>query len=74
LNAGVLEVNVIDNSLGAPQSGTGTYDNCHHADAARRLEVEAIDTVFVDYKNLEGCRRNSGAARFDGFTGKFSPL
>jgi citrate lyase subunit beta/citryl-CoA lyase len=38
--------------------------------ACHALEVEAIDTVFVDFKDLEGCRRNSEAARFDGFTGK----
>jgi citrate lyase subunit beta/citryl-CoA lyase len=38
--------------------------------ASHALEVEAIDTVYVDFKDLEGCRRNSEAARFDGFTGK----
>ena len=38
--------------------------------ACHALEVEAIDTVYVDFKDLEGCRRNSEAARFDGFTGK----
>jgi citrate lyase subunit beta / citryl-CoA lyase len=38
--------------------------------ACHALDVEAIDTVYVDFKDLAGCRRNSEAARFDGFTGK----
>jgi len=38
--------------------------------ACHALEVEAIDTVYVDFRNPEGCRRNSEAARYDGFTGK----
>lgn len=40
--------------------------------AAHALEVEAIDTVYVDFKNLEGCSRNALAARYDGFTGKIA--
>ncbi len=38
--------------------------------ACHALGVEAIDTVYVDFKNPEGCRANSTAARYDGFTGK----
>lgn len=38
--------------------------------ACHALEVEAIDTVYVDFRNPDGCRRNSAAARYDGFTGK----
>ncbi|MDB5985821.1 MAG: CoA ester lyase [Nevskia sp.] len=38
--------------------------------ACHALEIEAIDTVYVDIKNPEGCRRHSEAARYDGFTGK----
>jgi citrate lyase subunit beta/citryl-CoA lyase len=38
--------------------------------ASHALGVEAIDTVHVDFKDLEGCRRISEVARFDGFTGK----
>jgi citrate lyase subunit beta/citryl-CoA lyase len=38
--------------------------------ASHALGVESIDTVHVDFKDLEGCRRVSEAARFDGFTGK----
>lgn len=34
------------------------------------LGVAAIDTVYVDYKNEEGCRDNALAARHDGFAGK----
>ncbi len=38
--------------------------------ACHALEIEAIDTVYVDFKNAEGCKRHSEAARYDGFTGK----
>jgi citrate lyase subunit beta/citryl-CoA lyase len=38
--------------------------------ACHALGVEALDTVYVDFKNPEGCRANSTAARYDGFTGK----
>jgi citrate lyase subunit beta/citryl-CoA lyase len=40
--------------------------------AAHALGVEAIDTVYVDFKNPDGCRANSAAARYDGFTGKIA--
>ena len=40
--------------------------------AAHALEVEAIDTVYVDIRNAEGCRLNTEAARYDGFTGKIA--
>jgi len=38
--------------------------------ACHALGIEAIDTVYVDFKNTEGCRSNSERARYDGFTGK----
>ncbi len=38
--------------------------------AAHALGIEAIDTVYVDFKNQDGCRANSESARYDGFTGK----
>ncbi len=38
--------------------------------ACHALEIAAIDTVYVDFKNPDGCSRNSAAARYDGFTGK----
>tara|TARA_R110000822_G_scaffold197407_4_gene335312 strand:+ start:11723 stop:12589 length:867 start_codon:yes stop_codon:yes gene_type:complete len=34
------------------------------------LGIEAIDTVYVDFRNPEGCRASSLEARYDGFTGK----
>jgi citrate lyase subunit beta/citryl-CoA lyase len=37
---------------------------------AHALEVMAIDTVFVDVRDSEGCRRSALEARDDGFTGK----
>jgi citrate lyase subunit beta/citryl-CoA lyase len=38
--------------------------------ACHALEIEAIDTVYVDFRNPDGCRDSSLAARYDGFTGK----
>lgn len=38
--------------------------------ACHSLGIEAIDTVYVDFRNPDGCRDNSLAARYDGFTGK----
>jgi citrate lyase subunit beta / citryl-CoA lyase len=38
--------------------------------ACHALEIAAIDTVYVDVRDAEGCRRASLAARHDGFTGK----
>jgi citrate lyase subunit beta / citryl-CoA lyase len=38
--------------------------------AARQLDVAAIDTVFVDVRDEEGCRRSAMEARRDGFNGK----
>lgn len=38
--------------------------------AAHMLEVQAIDTVYVDFTDPEGCLANSRDARHDGFTGK----
>lgn len=40
--------------------------------ACHALEIEALDTVYVDFKDPEGCRRHSEAARYDGFTGKIA--
>lgn len=38
--------------------------------AAHALSVQAIDTVYVDFRNPEGCATNCQNARHDGFTGK----
>lgn len=40
--------------------------------AAAAAKVEAIDTVYVDFRNAEGLRRECQAARRDGFTGKMA--
>jgi citrate lyase subunit beta/citryl-CoA lyase len=40
--------------------------------ACHALGVEALDTVYVDFRNPDGCRANSQAARYDGFTGKIA--
>jgi citrate lyase subunit beta / citryl-CoA lyase len=38
--------------------------------AARLLDVLAIDTVFVDVRDTEGCKRSAVEARHDGFDAK----
>jgi citrate lyase subunit beta / citryl-CoA lyase len=43
---------------------------CLYAAAAAKLP--AIETVFVDFRNSEGLRRDSEAARRDGFTGRLA--
>ena len=40
--------------------------------AARALNVIAIDTVFVEVRDSEGCRRSALAARSDGFDAKIA--
>jgi citrate lyase subunit beta / citryl-CoA lyase len=40
--------------------------------AAAAAEVAAIDTVYVDFRNDAGLRRECEAARRDGFTGKMA--
>jgi citrate lyase subunit beta / citryl-CoA lyase len=40
--------------------------------AAAHAEVQAIDTVFVDFRNSEGFRRECDEARRDGFAGKMA--
>lgn len=38
--------------------------------AAHAMGVEAIDTVYVDFRNAEGLRGACQASRYDGFTGR----
>jgi len=38
--------------------------------AAHAMSIEAIDTVYVNYRDPEGLRKSCHAARFDGFTGR----
>jgi citrate lyase subunit beta / citryl-CoA lyase len=40
--------------------------------AAAAAEVQAIDTVYVDFRNAEGLRRETEEARRDGFTAKLA--
>lgn len=40
--------------------------------AGHALGVAVIDTVYVDFRNSEGCRHSSLRARADGFTGKLA--
>jgi citrate lyase subunit beta/citryl-CoA lyase len=40
--------------------------------AAHALQVEAIDTVYVDFRDSEGLRHSCEAARYDGFTGRIA--
>lgn len=40
--------------------------------AAAAAEVQAIDTVYVDFRNEAGLRREAEEARRDGFTGKLA--
>lgn len=40
--------------------------------AAAAAEIEPIDSVYVDFRDLEGLRREAEAGRRDGFTGKMA--
>jgi citrate lyase subunit beta/citryl-CoA lyase len=40
--------------------------------SAHALGVEAIDTVYVDFRDSEGLERACRASRYDGFTGRFA--
>jgi citrate lyase subunit beta/citryl-CoA lyase len=40
--------------------------------AAAAAKVPAIETVYVDFRNTEGLRRDTEAARRDGFTGRLA--
>ena len=40
--------------------------------AAAACEVQALDTVYIDFRNTDGLRREAEEARRDGFTGKMA--
>lgn len=40
--------------------------------AARAADVQAVETVFVDFRDPEGLRTTSRQARFEGFTGRLA--
>jgi len=68
----------LSSCLGAadPRTSAGTWRPVYeHARtqcllAARLLDVWAIDTVFVDVRDGEGCKQSALVARQDGFDGK----
>jgi citrate lyase subunit beta/citryl-CoA lyase len=70
----------LSSALGAddPRAADGSWRGVYqHARtqcllAARALDVLAIDTVYVDVKDLEGCRHSAREARADGFDAKIA--
>jgi citrate lyase subunit beta/citryl-CoA lyase len=48
------------------------HARCQCILAAHALGVEAIDTVYVNYRDAEGLRLACQASRYDGFTGRFA--
>jgi citrate lyase subunit beta/citryl-CoA lyase len=40
--------------------------------AAAAAQVQAIETIYMDYRDAEGLRRDTEAARRDGFTGRLA--
>lgn len=68
----------LSSAIGAddPRTATGAWRHTYEFArtqallAAHALEIQAIDTVYVDFRNPEGCIANCQTARHDGFTGK----
>jgi citrate lyase subunit beta/citryl-CoA lyase len=48
------------------------HARCQCILAAHALAVEAIDTVYVNFRDPEGLRLACEASRYDGFTGRFA--
>lgn len=48
------------------------HARCQCILAAHGLGLEAIDTVYVNYKDADGLRLACEASRYDGFTGRFA--
>jgi citrate lyase subunit beta/citryl-CoA lyase len=48
------------------------HARCQCILAAHALGVEAIDTVYVNFRDPEGLRLACEASRYDGFTGRFA--
>lgn len=63
---------------GDPRAPDGSWRPAYHQVrnqclfAAHAMEVAVMDTVFVDFRDPEGCRRSAETARYDGFTGKIA--
>lgn len=70
----------LSSALGAasPRNPDGSWRSVYaHARAqcllaAHALSVMAIDTVYVDIRDSDGCARSATQARADGFTGKIA--
>lgn len=68
----------LSSAMGAddPRTATGAWRQTYEFArtqallAAHALDIQAIDTVYVDFRNPEGCAANCQTARHDGFTGK----
>jgi citrate lyase subunit beta / citryl-CoA lyase len=48
------------------------HARCQCILAAHALGIDAIDTLYVDYRDSEGLRVACEASRYDGFTGRFA--
>ncbi len=63
---------------GDPRQADGAWRPAYHQVrnqclfAAHAMEVAVMDTVFVDFRDPEGCRKSAEMARYDGFTGKIA--
>lgn len=61
---------------GDPRTATGAWRQTYEYAriqallAAHALGIQAIDTVYVDFRNPQGCQANCRDASYDGFTGK----
>nr|AEO27336.1 3-hydroxy-3-isopropenylglutaryl CoA lyase [Pseudomonas sp. 19-rlim] len=61
---------------GDPRTATGAWRQTYEFArtqallAAHALGIQAIDTVYVDFRNPQGCEANCRDASYDGFTGK----
>lgn len=68
----------LSSAIGAddPRTATGAWRQTYEYAriqallAAHALGIQAIDTVYVDFRNPQGCEANCRDASYDGFTGK----
>lgn len=70
----------LSSALGAASNGseTGTLDLTYRMVrsltllASKACDVEAIDTVYPDFRDIDGLRRDSLSSRREGFSGRFA--
>ena len=48
------------------------YARCRCLLAAHALQIEVLDTVYVDFRDGDGLARSCRASRYDGFTGRLA--